>query len=227
MEALKLRDMDRAMAINRQLDANAVRSIDIRWSQTQRMRDVLYVNKKGFNLSAYKHGSIQGEVADNIQKGLTELSKFVNEPLLDNLQLVPEMKRIQINYVPNIRSFVTKPVNIPEGHIYLGLDSTPTICHEMGHIIEYNNPEVLNRAMGFVEKRAAGQSPHWLGNGFDKDEVGWNDKLFMNIYIGKKYPDATEVTSMGLQYFYLDPYTMASKDPEYFDLIYNILRGIF
>ena len=226
-QALKLGDADKATLINKLLEDNARQSFELRWTQTQRMREVLYVNKKGFNLSAYKDASIQGAVADNVQKGLTEVSKLVSESLLDNLQLAPGMKRIQVRYEPGIRSFAQKLGIVPEGRMYLGVDYIDTICHEMGHIVEFNNPEILNKAKAFIKNRAGGRASHWLGNGFDKDEFGWNDELFIDVYIGKIYPDCTEVISMGLQYFQQDPYTLATKDAEYFDLIYNILRGIY
>jgi len=64
-----------------------------------------------------------------------------------------------------------------------------------------------------------------LGSGYGKDELTRKDK-FIDAYMGKDYRgQASEILSMGLQYFYNDPYKLAIKDPEYFNFIYKIVRG--
>ena len=56
---------------------------------------------------------------------------------------------------------------------------------------------------------------------------------FIDPYMGKQYKKAdgsyyaTEVVSMGLEYMHSAPATLAMKDPEYFDFIFNLARGIY
>ncbi len=77
-----------------------------------------------------------------------------------------------------------------------------TLWHEAGHIFEHTNPVFLAAAKGFVKSRATGR-PEQLrtltGNYlFNDDEIAYPDH-FSDPYVGKIYPGATEVFSMGLQ----------------------------
>ena len=60
---------------------------------------------------------------------------------------------------------------------------------------------------------------------YGDDELTKADN-FIDVYMGKYYKDASEILSMGLQYFYSNPVELMTKDPEYFDFIYNLVRGI-
>lgn len=108
-------------------------------------------------------------------------------------------------------------------------DLAGTWIHEVGHAFEYNSPGVYRAAKDFLARRTVGEVPQKLsklqpGLNYRKDEIARPDK-FKSPYMGKLYPDATEIVSMGIEWLYKDPYGFAVEDPEYFELIVNILRG--
>ncbi|MBA7608783.1 hypothetical protein ES703_15965 [subsurface metagenome] len=101
-----------------------------------------------------------------------------------------------------------------------------TVIHELGHYVEDSSGMVHREVMGFYHKRTKGYSLEWLGPGYGKDELTRKDK-FIDAYMGKDYKgQASEILSMGLEYFYNDPYKLALKDPEYFNFVYKLVRGM-
>lgn len=107
-----------------------------------------------------------------------------------------------------------------------GSRTTTATIHEMGHWLEFREPRVQRLATEFLNRRTAGQTPKWLGRGYGRDEVFVKDNFF-NDYMGKIYPlyRSTEITSMGLEYLMKDPTKLLREDPEYFNLMIQILRG--
>lgn len=106
-----------------------------------------------------------------------------------------------------------------------------TTVHEMGHWLEENNRSLHQEAINFRNRRTAGEASVRMNDikghsGYDKTEVTKPDK-FLHPYIGKSYPgnSATEVISMGLEYFSKDPIGMAKNDPDYFDFMFDALRS--
>lgn len=93
------------------------------------------------------------------------------------------------------------------------------LFHEMAHHLEAD-PQLLMAAKAFLVKRRDDDKAHSLrkltGNkSFGTDELAYKDSWF-DAYVGKLYPDATEVFSMGMEAFY-DPECAgwrASLDPE-------------
>jgi hypothetical protein len=66
--------------------------------------------------------------------------------------------------------------------------------------------------------------------GYVAGEAGWHDKFFSK-YIGRRYgrgyPPGTEVTSMGMEHLWRNPIQFARSDPEMFELIVNLQRGLY
>jgi len=112
------------------------------------------------------------------------------------------------------------------GDIYLSSSArTKQTVHELGHALEYYNNDVHEQALAFYDSRTAGEKTEWLGDNYDKDEITRRDK-FLSPYMGKDYGRrATEIVSMGMEYYWKDPLTFARDDPEYFDFIFDLLRG--
>ena len=87
-------------------------------------------------------------------------------------------------------------------------------------------------AKEFLDKRGAGETPTFLNDlqpdrKYDKTEKVFKDK-FLDPYCGKIYSDnSTEIVSMGLQYLTENPGKFADEDPEYFDLMIDILHGVW
>jgi hypothetical protein len=113
-----------------------------------------------------------------------------------------------------------------------------TIPHEGGHLLESNNPELLQASVNFLAERTADQTPVKLldlhpGHSYGPDEVCLRDNLgkFRDDYVGRIYKDgngkiyATEVLSKGIEYLHLDPIKFAREDPHYFDHVMKCLRG--
>lgn len=116
-------------------------------------------------------------------------------------------------------------------------DDVGTYVHELGHHLENSIPGAREKVAAFLAKRLGDEplvplSKKFPGQ-FDPDEEGRKDdfaKLFHGeesfaYYIGKPYETGdTEVLSMGLELMYRDPKHFAKTDPEYFNLIINILQ---
>jgi hypothetical protein len=118
------------------------------------------------------------------------------------------------------------------GTVYLEKDSgTRVVVHELGHWLEDYDPAIHKQAVAFLERRTAGESVKSLadilpGASYDPSEIVKVDK-FSNPYMGKIYTGnrATEIISMGLERLYTDPLGFAQEDPDYFDFIWNLIRG--
>lgn len=103
------------------------------------------------------------------------------------------------------RYYDTKYENYKNGYLTIVTDGErkTTPFHEIGHMVEWNNEEVVRLEKEFVENRTKGESPSRLqdifpGMDYGYDEVTLKDD-FISPYIGKTYDNATEVLSMGLQ----------------------------
>jgi hypothetical protein len=103
--------------------------------------------------------------------------------------------------------------------------------HEIGHAIEDRNGGALTRAkdllatrtLGEVEVKMADLAP---GAGYDQSEVTKPDKLY-DPYMGKSYPNATEITSMVVQELHNNPklLDLFTKDPESFRFVLGQLAN--
>jgi hypothetical protein len=107
---------------------------------------------------------------------------------------------------------------------------TKAALHELGHALEHLSKDVQQKAIAFLDQRTAGESAQRLGDRYNRSEKAKFDK-FLDPYMGKAYKDkngdtyATEIVSMGLQKMFEDPVNFAKQDPEYFEFMYNLLRG--
>ena len=81
---------------------------------------------------------------------------------------------------------------------------------------------ILDAEREFYKRRTDGESLQWLGTGYRSDEKTRKDN-FIHPYMGKDYGgNDFELVSMGFQYAYTDPDTLA-KDPDMESWIYGIL----
>lgn len=116
--------------------------------------------------------------------------------------------------------------------------SERTIVHELGHTLEFDDQRILDAAIAFRNKRTAGNPLRKLsditGDKAYKDEEVAKDDKFRSVYAGKVYTHkglpgeyATEIVSLGVEWLYAEPEQFAREDPEYFDFMLKLLRGIF
>ncbi|MDA5386962.1 minor capsid protein [Loigolactobacillus backii] len=127
--------------------------------------------------------------------------------------------------------------------IYGSGSRTTTPYHEIGHMVDHFNPDLVRIEKEFVASRTKGEDETMLndifpGFGYRLSETTKKDD-FISPYIGKEYKDATEVLSIGLESVF-EPgkgqlksvtnsdhiYKLITDDPEYFNLIIGlILKG--
>ena len=116
-----------------------------------------------------------------------------------------------------------------KGSIHLGSsDSTKVAIHELGHALEQKDFEIRKMAQNFRIARTKDDKTVRLkdlepGAGYDATEKTKVDKFISN-YTGKEYGHDTEITSMGLQHLFEDPFEFARRDIGHFQYTLNVLR---
>ncbi|WP_249274519.1 hypothetical protein [Candidatus Enterococcus clewellii] len=125
--------------------------------------------------------------------------------------------------------------------IYADGTRKTTAYHEIGHLVEHLNPDLLRISKEFVAYRTEGEAKTSLTEifpnfGYRYSEYTKRDN-FISPYIGKEYQYASEVLSMGLESIY-EPgngqlfeiskddvwfYKSIADDPEYLNLIIGML----
>ena len=128
--------------------------------------------------------------------------------------------------------------------IYSSGKRATTAWHEIGHMVDFFNPNLVRIEKEWIKSRTAGEKETPLSEIFPGYGYGYNEKTkkdnFISPYIGKSYSNATEVLSMGLESIY-EPgegqltkvekdgamvYTGIEKDKDYLHLIIGlILKG--
>ena len=86
----------------------------------------------------------------------------------------------------------------------------------------------MNAQTAFFEKRTAGEVIKQLP-GQTKGVMGKQDKFGnTRVYAGRMYENgrATEVISVGVELMWENPVKFARDDPEYFDAILRMLKGL-
>lgn len=183
-----------------------------------KMSKLLHVSDKGFELNPVYSLRVTKAEEAWLRKGLNEFSKLVDEKVIGKASLWVDKTGLRAYY--------------HEGTIYIGnpairYNDKKVVVHELGHWLEQVNPKVHESTMAFYKKRTRGERLSQLLDGYGQEELTRKDK-FIYPYMGKDYEGrASEILSMGLAEFHKNPYTLANKDPEYFDFLYNLVRGIF
>lgn len=199
-------------------------------AQVAAARETLYVEQPIAITPQYK-SSFKGDPRQAaIAQGVQEFSKLV--------AVAPETNTVIFKKASGGRAsfaFWSGVVNTTKGC------AVATIVHELGHWLEHGNQQVQAAVFAFYERRTAGEKRMTLNaatkkldpqayGGYRSNEYTRLDK-FIHAYMGKDYTwggqrSATEILSMGLQMFYEDPAKLARQDPEYFDFIYAVVRGM-
>lgn len=111
-------------------------------------------------------------------------------------------------------------------------DDVHTIIHELGHVVEQQNPRIRKAARDFLESRTRPQRAFPMINltsnlGYERHEMADPDG-FEKPYMGKRYATgSTEIVSMGLERM-ADPMRrleLLANDPAYFALMHDIVSG--
>jgi SPP1 gp7 family putative phage head morphogenesis protein len=199
------------------VDSIIKQKIEAQQSRIPLQREALHVEKPSTVKVSYKSKGIKNEAQRlNVwQSGVEDFKKLVGTGTLDQAD-------VTVKATAKMRSFYNGQVNL-SNHI-----DPRTVIHELGHALEERDPEVLRKALAFLDRRTASETLVPLkkfGAGYTSHEKTRVDK-FEHPYMGKDYGRrATEIVSMGMEYMWNDPQDFAQKDPEYFEFIFNLLRG--
>lgn len=183
-----------------------------------RMSKLCRVTDKGYDLNPVFSLRVTKLEEAWLRKGLNEFSQLVDEKVVAKASLWVD-KVAQRSYYARGTTYIGTPA--------ISYNDKKVVVHELGHWLEEVNPKVHEATMAFYKKRTMGERLSQLTNGYGVEELTRKDK-FIFPYMGKDYEGrASEIVSMGLGEFYRDPYMLAHKDPEYFDFLYKLVRGIF
>lgn len=193
-----------------------------------KVRQLLYVTDPAQFQVNYSSG-ISSATQAAAENGLALFQKLVSNSLLPknasvNIQPIPAGKGDRAYYHDATKS------------VFLGRTSDPgTMAHELGHWMESVSPTVFAKAKEFLIQRTLTDKVQKLstitGSAYKEYEKARPDD-FMSPYMGKLYGsinpqhvNATDLTSMALEYFVDAPHVMAKNDPEMFTYFYNLLHG--
>gem|GEM_PF-1615146 len=192
------------------------RSQDLEKAKAESLRDVLYQDTEA-------NFEVIGVQRENMRQGINAFRRFIGDQWLKGYQIKLNIKRAGTREYYDMR-----------GGIHITKSSAvKIIVHEMGHWLEDREKGIFDKITGFLERRTKDDKIRPLsdfGRGYDRDEKTKPDK-FLNPYMGKQYYTAlgrrtgSEILSMGLEYFYDNPAKLAKEDPDYFDFIYDLVRG--
>lgn len=219
---------DRQDTINRQRVQAQRRELEIRDAAALEARESLYVpatERAQISVNVQKRLKASGPTSKNIDEGVEAFQKMVGIP-------IPDATIINFEYEPKGRSAYRDATQTVLAKAFI---PPRVVVHELGHWLEYRAPGVQKKAFDFYARRTAGEPLQRLRDvtgikGYKTTEVTRVDK-WKNSYTGKWYTDysgkqrATEIVSMGMEDMYADPVQFAKDDPEYFDFMYNLLRG--
>ena len=137
----------------------------------------------------------------------------------------------------NGKRYETKFADFKNGYISIHMNGVrkTTPYHEIGHMVEYINPNALRLSKEFLSYRTAGENFVRLKDIFQNSKYGLKEVTkkddFISPYIGKEYKNATEVLSMGLEQIF-EPTDFSKNmlekkritdDEEYFYFILGML----
>jgi hypothetical protein len=144
-----------------------------------------------------------------------------------------ETRRVSINYYPGTMGRACFNYGRSDGgEITLHKKGKDDLIHEFGHWIEWNNAAAKRAVVRFKARRTGEEKARPLNSiknssCYDDHEIAKPDKFF-NAYVGKIYPNgSTEILSMGLEEIMARPAEFAKKDPEHFELICEIMQGVY
>lgn len=167
------------------------------------------------------NSSAAPDIAARVNKAKDEFNKLISKDILW------DRYKIDIEFLKSGERAFASPA---QAEISITRDQEDRIIiHEMSHVLEVRGG-LLDKVLAFYDRRTAGDKPEKLsditGNrAYQSNEVARRDK-FISPYMGKDYGRAnTEIVSMGLEYMYADAARLAKEDPDYFDFIYELVRG--
>lgn len=126
-----------------------------------------------------------------------------------------------------------------QGTIHFGKweSDASVVAHEVGHVIHWQNKEIIDLVNAFFMKRTdhltkpksslhgEGNIPDDFFNAYIGRIYGWEERVSKRYNVEGFY--GQEVLSMGIQYMMKDPEKFYKDDKEHFLFTYAIMRGLF
>lgn len=137
-------------------------------------------------------------------------------------------KRLRLTRAPGERA-AASPFGVQIGNTR---DLDRVVYHEVGHHIEFDNHDIYDAAVALRASLASSQTPTTMNElkqskGFRDDEIGLPGR-FLDPYVAKVYPSeaaATEMVSMGVEWYLTDPIRFAREAPEHFKFTWDVMHG--
>jgi SPP1 gp7 family putative phage head morphogenesis protein len=178
-------------------------------------------------------------IAKSLREGSDFVSSILSRKAVSGINL-------NVNTLPRgARASFSPSANIL--NVAIG-DRPFVVAHEIAHALEWHNASIRTKVIKFFQGRIQKTKLKPLNSlyktgrqRFAANELAWDDKM-IEPFMGKQYgkftqradgrvllenvpSQHTEILSMGIEYLIKNPVVLARKDPEYFDLIVDILRG--
>lgn len=176
----------------------------------------------------------------NVKASIDHAKDFYAKTLASKAKV---LVHVTVNQIPRNRPLEDQRAFYLGGAIHLtacgaGIHGAGVAVHEVGHYLEEQIPGLHDAVKRFQELRFkdepfASLAEAFPGHGYEPWEKGRKDKMDVAFgersayYVGKEYPQNSEIVSMGLQKLYEDPIGFARKDPQYFKFCVAALRGDF
>ena len=218
-EARKAGDVIAGEAFSKDGFAKLSEAIEIRQNMGASTRELFAISENNKIVITFiddTAGAVQTRITKNVQDFADMVSGEVFDGVVNKEINILTQERVRAAYAPSTNRMRVSSTS----------STGREVIHELGHWLENQNPEIRQKATDFLGTRTKGKQAKTLGNAFNSAEKA-KDGGFIDDYMGRIYEsDDTEIISMGMDKLYSDPYKLAKEDPEYFRLIYNILRGI-
>lgn len=161
---------------------------------------------------------------ENVTKIFGGVNPFVKNP--DGTYAIPST--LLLGKSNTKRAYATGlGINLVAG---MGVELERSLYHEVAHHIEVNLPGALRAAIELRESLANKPREVFklkeVNPALGDDEIAVRGK-FPDPYVGKLYPNdsATELISMGVESYMVDPVGFARNRPEHFNLIFDVMHG--
>ena len=156
---------------------------------------------------------VDSRFPDGVKDDITEVAKMLNGKGFPKIR--------EVRYYPDRAYYDGVDV------VYDG--TKRTLFHEVAHSLEIEDPELFRISRNWIEDRATGPGASLNAitkkTIYDNDEYAFPDH-FLSPYVGKIYPNATEVWSMGVERLSSPSHMLkfAAEDPEHFNMVVGLLK---
>lgn len=190
-----------------------------------------------------------------LEAGKSEFERFVNPKYFEGKSALPiafgrslsPRSGLEISYDSSSKRLIPKQLKLIYGsreyagkRTLVGILEEKTVSHELIHFLEAENPDLLQRSVDFVLKRAKGEAPRRLNQIYPNSRYGNSEKAYEDdwikkggsAYSGREYKlgdkwIASDVLSMGVERLFSNPLKFFTEDEEYFTFTLKQVRGLW